>query len=30
MTDNKDDFGSLEKTVGDSFTDLSIESVALS
>ena len=30
MTDNKDDFGSLEKTLGDSFTDQNIEYVALS
>ena len=30
MTDNKNDFGSLEKTVEDSFTDQNIESVTLS
>ena len=30
MTDIKDDFGSLEKNVGDSFTDHNIESVSLS
>jgi hypothetical protein len=30
MTDIKNDFGSFEKTVEDSFTDQNIESVTLS